>query len=136
MDTDYAAPADVDRIRARVLKVVETERSPEERQTWVREFPVTTEPEVTPSAYALPATFGVLPNDGDIDREIVIELEALENASDQVSRITACENRLRAERDSPDPYAPLSGLRDAELLGRRDLWLRRSGFLQRALLHR
>jgi len=84
MDTDYAAPADVDRIRARVLKVVETERGPEERQTWVREFPVTTEADVTPGAYALPATFGILPNQGDLDREIVIELEALANASDQV----------------------------------------------------
>ena len=84
MDTDYAAPVEVDRIRARVLKVVETERGPEERQTWIREFPVSAEVDVTPGAYALPATFGVLPNDGDIDLEIVIELEALESASDRV----------------------------------------------------
>ncbi|MGB5192543.1 MAG: hypothetical protein WBN70_06150 [Polyangiales bacterium] len=84
MDTDYAAPADVDRIRARVLKVVETENGAQERQTWIREFQVTKEPGGEPSAYALPATFGILPNQGDLDREIVIELEALANASDQV----------------------------------------------------
>jgi hypothetical protein len=84
MDTDYAAPVEVDRLSARVLKVMESEDGAEERQTWIREFPVTSEADAAPGAYGLPATFGILPSEGDLDREIVIELAALANGSEQI----------------------------------------------------
>ncbi len=84
MDTDYATPMEVDRIRARVSKVMDSETGTEERQTWVREFAVTGEAASAPSAYTLPATFGILPADGDLDRDIVIELEALGNGGEEV----------------------------------------------------
>lgn len=83
MDTDYAAPAEVDRIRARVSKITEADDGPEELETWHREFLVTTEVGGGPDTYVLPATFGILPGDGDLKREIVIELEALANASER-----------------------------------------------------
>ena len=84
MDTDYATPLEVDRIRARVSKLMETETGPEERQTWVREFAVTKEEADAPSAYRLPATFGILPGDGDLERDVIVELEALENGGEDV----------------------------------------------------
>ena len=81
MDTDYETPAEVDRIRARVFKVDDTETGTEERETWVREFAVTEDAGGSPNGYTLPATFGILPADGDFDRDIIIELEALASGS-------------------------------------------------------
>jgi hypothetical protein len=83
MDTDYDVPAEVDRIRARVSKVLETEAGAEEVETWSRVFSVDGDP-TDAGQYALPATFAILPAAGDLDREIVIELEALANGSNQV----------------------------------------------------
>jgi hypothetical protein len=80
MDTDYETPAEVDRIRARVSKVLDTE----ERETWVREFAVSEDPGGSSGVYSLPATFGIVPADGDVGRDIVIELEALESGSERV----------------------------------------------------
>ncbi|KPK14574.1 MAG: hypothetical protein AMJ62_12755 [Myxococcales bacterium SG8_38] len=77
MDTDYEVPAEVDRIRARVAKRVETDAGTEEVETWVRVFPVSNETTAASGAYRLPATFAILPQDADLDREIVVELEAL-----------------------------------------------------------
>ena len=84
MDTDYEAPAEVDRIRARVSKVLETEAGAEEVETWSRVFPVSNDDPTEAGQYALPATFGILPGSGDLDREIIIELEALGRGSDLV----------------------------------------------------
>ena len=84
MDTDYAVPTEANRIRARVLKVMEGSSGPEERETWVNVFSLTDDASVERSAHSLPATFGILPSDGDLEREIVIELEALASAGDQV----------------------------------------------------
>ena len=75
MDTDYAVPAEVDRIRGRVAKQVETDAGTEEVETWVRVFPVSNE--TRSGTYRLPATFAVLPQDADLDREIIVEVEAL-----------------------------------------------------------
>lgn len=83
MDTDYETPAEVDRIRARVSKVLDTETGTEERETWVREFAVTKNAGGSPDAHTLPATFGILPGSGDSERDIVIELEALEGGSER-----------------------------------------------------
>ncbi len=77
MDTDYTTPDEVDRIRARVAKLVDGEAGPEEVETWTRVFPVTDPSTATPDRHSLPATFGILPDDADLDREIVIALEAL-----------------------------------------------------------
>jgi hypothetical protein len=78
MDTDYAVPTEVDRIRARVSKVLETDSGSEETETWRDEFAVVKNSPGEPGVYRLPATFGVLAkDDADLDREIIIELEAL-----------------------------------------------------------
>ena len=84
MDTDYGVPMEVDRIRARVSKVMETQAGSEEVQTWVSVFSVSDDVAAGPGAHTLPATFGILPDDSDLNREIVIELEALANGSDHV----------------------------------------------------
>lgn len=84
MDTDYGVPMEVDRIRARVSKVMETQAGSEEVQTWVSVFTVSDEASSAAGAHTLPATFGILPYGSDLDREIVIELEALANGSDRV----------------------------------------------------
>ena len=84
MDTDYGVPSEVDRIQARVSKVMETDSGSEEVQTWLNVFSLTDDPPSEPGAYGLPATFGILADDADLDREIVIELEALASGSDQV----------------------------------------------------
>ena len=84
MDTDYETPQEVDRIRARVSKVLDSAAGEEERETWVREFAVAGDTSNAPGSYTLPATFGILPGDGDLDRDIVIELEALGSSSDEV----------------------------------------------------
>ena len=81
MDTDYEVPAVVDRIRARVFKLVEGETAPKEVETWSSVFALS-EAETEPNVYTLPATFGVLAAEGDIDREIVVELEALAPGGD------------------------------------------------------
>ncbi len=84
VDTDYAVPAEVDRIRAHVAKIVDTEGSVEEVETWVREFPVSNDEPADANSYRLPATFAVLPSASDIDREIVIELEAIATSGQTV----------------------------------------------------
>ena len=83
MDTDYSVPNEVDRIRARVSKVMETDAGSEEVQTWLGVFSLSNDPASEPGTYGLPATFGILADDSDLDREIVIELEALASGSDQ-----------------------------------------------------
>lgn len=80
MDTDYAVPGEVDRIRARVSKIVEKDAGPEEVETWRNEFSVSEDAAV---ALGLPATFGILPGGDDLDKEIVIELEALSSETGQ-----------------------------------------------------
>ena len=77
MDTDYSVPAEVDRIRARVAKVMDVGAGPEEVQTWSSVFSVSEGVSTSPGVYGLPATFAVLADDADLDREIVVELEAL-----------------------------------------------------------
>lgn len=77
MDTDYSAPGEVDRIRAHVAKRVETDGGTEEVETWMRTFSVSKQAQTPADRYPLPATFAILPADADLDREIVIELEAL-----------------------------------------------------------
>ena len=84
MDTDYETPVEVDRIRARVSKVLDTETGAEERETWVQEFAVSEDPGGMSGVYSLPATFGIVPADGDVERDIVIELEALQSGTEQV----------------------------------------------------
>ncbi len=85
MDTDYVVPTEVNRIRARVSKMMTASSgSEEEVQTWVNVFSVSDEAPTEPGVHALPATFGILPDDSDLDREIVIEIEALASSSDQV----------------------------------------------------
>ena len=84
MDTDYSVPAEVDRIRARVGKVVESESGAQEQETWVRVFPVSNDAAAGPEAHALPATFAVVAADSDIDREIIVQLEALGTGTDRV----------------------------------------------------
>ncbi len=101
MDTDYAVPMEVDRIRARVFKIMDTDAGSEEVQTWVSVFSVSDDASGEPGVHGLPATFGILPDDSDLNRQIVIELEALANGGDQalVSRrvktgFVKGENRL------------------------------------------
>ncbi|MGB9341476.1 MAG: hypothetical protein WCB63_19705, partial [Polyangiales bacterium] len=84
MDTDYAVPAEVDRILARVSKMTETDEGPKELETWRKEFPVSKDGPVAAGAYRLPASFGILPTGADLDKEIVIELEALASGTGQV----------------------------------------------------
>lgn len=81
MDTDYAVPSEVDRIRARVSKVVDDGTTTNEVETWSKEFALSSGAASGEEVYGLPSTFGVLPADGDVDREIVVELEALDAQS-------------------------------------------------------
>lgn len=74
MDTDYDVPTEVDRIRARVLKV--SEDGTDEVETWNQEFPVTAGNTSETGMFALPASFSVVPEGADIDREVVVELDA------------------------------------------------------------
>ena len=83
MDTDYLLPTEVDRVRARIAKMVETDGGLDEVQTWERMFSVSNQEPAPPGAHALPATFVVLPEDADVDGEIVVELEALAAGTDQ-----------------------------------------------------
>jgi len=78
MDTDYQVPTEVDRLRARVSKVMGTGATQEEVETWRNEFALAPAQGGEPGRLVLPASFGVLPADGDIDRVIIVELEALE----------------------------------------------------------
>lgn len=84
MDTDYAVPGEVDRIRARVAKVMEAGATEGEVQTWLRVFSVSNGAAPATEAVELPATFGIIPAGEDLDREIVVELEALASNSDEV----------------------------------------------------
>ena len=84
MDTDYAVPTEVDRVRARVAKIVETDGGVEEVETWVRVFPLSSDEPAEANTYHLPATFAVLPSASDIDREVVIELEAIATNGNEV----------------------------------------------------
>jgi hypothetical protein len=84
MDTDYPVPSEVDRIRARVGKIVETQSGLEERETWVRVFAVSNDEPAPANTVPLPSTFAVVPDDADLDKEIVVELEALAAGSGEV----------------------------------------------------
>ncbi len=84
MNTDYAVPAEVDRVRARVSKIVQTGAGQEEVETWLRVFPVSNGTQAEAGVFELPATFGILPEASDVDREIVIELEALASGREGV----------------------------------------------------
>ena len=81
MDTDYLVPTDVDRIQARVLKV--SEDGVGETETWSQVFLLSGGEEPGPGLYSLPASFGVVPADGDMDRGIVIEVDALLGSADE-----------------------------------------------------
>ena len=76
MDTDYEVPAEVDRIRARVSKLVDTDSGSTEVSTWLKDFWLTDSDSDEPGTYRLPASFGIVPEDADLGREIIIELEA------------------------------------------------------------
>jgi len=84
MDTDYSVPTEVDRVRARIAKVVDTEGGPQEVQTWERVFSVSNADPTPPGAYALPATFAVLPEASDLERELIVDLEAFAAGSDEL----------------------------------------------------
>ncbi|MFW2387914.1 MAG: hypothetical protein ACN4G0_06240 [Polyangiales bacterium] len=77
MDTDFAVPGEVDRIHARVLKMVDSDAGTAEVETWAHTFPVTDGASDDPSTYTLPASFSVLPAGEAEGQEVVIELEAL-----------------------------------------------------------
>ena len=81
MDTDYLVPTDVDRIQARILKV--SDDGVGETETWSQVFLLSSEEEPGPGLYSLPASFGVVPAEGDMDRGIVIEVEALLGSADE-----------------------------------------------------
>ncbi|NNE17808.1 MAG: hypothetical protein HKN10_04945 [Myxococcales bacterium] len=81
MDTDYAVPEEVDKIRARVSKVVETDDGSREIETWLNVFPVSKRSSSEPGVYRLPATFGILSGGSSPGQEVVIELEALASES-------------------------------------------------------
>lgn len=83
MDTDYAVPNEVDRLRARVAKRVDTGDGLEEVETWTRTFRVDAT-ERGQDVFTLPATFAVRPAEDDIDGEVIVELEALAAATDTV----------------------------------------------------
>lgn len=83
MDTDYLVPDEVDRLRARISKTVDTGDGTDEVETWNRTFPVDSDG-VDQDAFALPATFAVVPAEGDIDSEVIVELTALEAGTDAV----------------------------------------------------
>ena len=63
---------------------METETGPEEVETWNNVFSVAKDEPSEAGVEPLPATFAVLAGDADLDREIVIELEALAAAGGQV----------------------------------------------------
>jgi hypothetical protein len=73
MDTDYGVPTEIDRIRMRVLKM--SEDGSEEVETWRKDFLLADGDSATSGRYTLPASFGVVPDESDLDREIVIEAE-------------------------------------------------------------
>ncbi len=75
MDTDYQVPSEVDRIRARVLKVSEDGLT--EKETWSEEFPLVAGDAPASGLYSLPASFSVVPDKADLNREIVVEARAL-----------------------------------------------------------
>lgn len=83
MDTDYGVPGEVDRIQARVSKMMDTGAGLEEVETWRNTFPVSDDALGQPGLYELPATFGVLPGESDVNEAIVIELQALGSGTDQ-----------------------------------------------------
>ncbi len=87
MDTDYAIPTEVDRVRARVAKIVETDGGEEEVQTWERVFQVSGGEPAPAGGYALPATFAIVAVDEDVDREIVVELRALRPGTQEVAGV-------------------------------------------------
>ncbi|MDH3656018.1 MAG: hypothetical protein OEN21_17275 [Myxococcales bacterium] len=84
MDTDYAVPAEVDRIQARVSKMVDDPQDGAEVETWSDLFWLANGANVEPGTHGLPATFGILPAGSGPDDEIVIELEALAAGSSEV----------------------------------------------------
>ncbi len=83
MDTDYGVPGEVDRIQARVSKMMDSGAGLEEVETWRSTFHVSDDALGQPGLYQLPATFSVLPGESDLGKEIVIELEALGSGTDQ-----------------------------------------------------
>ena len=74
MDTDYLVPDQVDRLHARISKTVDTGDGAEEVETWNRTFRVGSDG-VAQDTVALPATFAVIPADGDIDSEIIVDTD-------------------------------------------------------------
>ena len=84
MDTDYDVPPEVDRIRARVLKIAEDGNG--EVETWSKQFPLSTDEASGSGRYSLPASFSVVPDEADMDREVAIEVEGLLNDSLVVAR--------------------------------------------------
>jgi len=82
MDTDYAVPDEVDRIRARVTREVFPGEPVSE--PWVRMFDLATEGTAGGSETTLPATFGVLPGAVGRDPLVVIELQAIAAGSNRV----------------------------------------------------
>ncbi len=84
MDTDYVVPEEVDRIRARVSKVLSSEAGVEEIETWEHVFVVSKPASNEPGVHGLPATFGVLAEGAGTDTQILIELEAIALGSGRV----------------------------------------------------
>ena len=84
MDTDYVVPGEVDRLHARVAKVVETDEGEQEIETWSHVFFVANDAGRGPTESALPATFAIQPGEGDLAREVVVELEAIATGSNDV----------------------------------------------------
>ncbi len=76
MDTDYEVPTEVDRIRARVSKLVDTGSGATEVETSLKDFWLTARDSDETGTYRLPATFGIVPEGADLGREIIVELEA------------------------------------------------------------
>lgn len=92
MDTDYETPTEVDRIRARVFKV--SEDGTEEVETWSREFMLASEDAPGPGTFALPASFSVVADEADVNRQLVVELDA------------ALEDRVVVTRRSRTSFVP------------------------------
>lgn len=84
MDTDYGIPQEVDRVQARVAKIVDGDQGDTEVETWTHTFAVSNAASPDPGTVALPATFSILPGGDAPEREIIIELEALSAGSDEV----------------------------------------------------
>ena len=82
VDTDYEVPKEVDRIRAQVTKIAPDPTGTGATQTWDHVFAVSNDATRPPGAHALPATFGILPEGGDLDSEIVVQLDALPPGSE------------------------------------------------------